>query len=236
MISEPELVGGPAFPDAAPPPPYPMPMPAPEPPRAARPRRPWLWALGGAALASAVWAGGLYAYGTGDDARPGLGGYRMDRDPCTAARLEGLTSAIGPRETGEQAVHGEPLKVVQPALFEWECTVSLKGAKARYEVNIRYTLHKVTDPGPEFEATNADPQLGAGDRIDGVGEMAFAGGAWGENSLTVLDGQAVLTLIVQADDFDEDKGMPRDVPKLDPAAMRTYLVEDMRQLMAALKK
>ncbi|MGW5422629.1 hypothetical protein [Streptomyces sp. NPDC003943] len=231
MISEPELVGGPAFPAAGPPP-----FLAQEPPRTPRARRPWLWALGGAAVASAVWAGGLYAYERGDAAGPDLGGYRTDRDPCKAAKLEGLTSAIGPRETGERAMHQEPYKVEQPALFSWSCSVYLKGKKAPYEVSIDYRLHRVTDPRPEFEALRSDPGgLGGGDWIAGLGDMAYAGGPLGDTSLEVLDGQAELSLNVRAEEIDEH-GIPREVPKLDPAAMRTYLVEDMRQLMAALKK
>ncbi|MGW4160711.1 hypothetical protein [Streptomyces sp. NPDC004788] len=234
MISEPELVGGPAFPDAGPPPYF-----AQEPgrPRTPRARRPWLWALGGAVVASAVWAGGLYAYGHARDAGPDLGGYRTDRDPCKAAKLEGLTSAIGPRDTGDRAVHQEPYKVEQPAYFSWSCSVYLKSGNIPYEVSIDYRLHRVTDPRPEFEALRADPGgLGGGDWIAGLGDMAYAGGPLGDTSLEVLDGQAELSFNVRAEELDEH-GIPRDnVPKLDPAAMRTYLVEDMRQLMAALKK
>jgi hypothetical protein len=232
MISEPELVGGTGFPDG-PPPGRPDVM-GPPPPKPPRPRAPWRWALGGAAVASALWAGGLYAaFGTGDE-MPDLGGYRTDRDPCAVAKLDGLRAALGPRDEDPRERH-EPMKVVQPALFQWECTLNLKGKAGAYRVNINYVLHRVTDPGPEFEAVREDPQLGASDRVEGIGTRAYTGGALGEDSLSVLDGQAVITVIVESDDYDET-GLPKEGPRLDPAALRTYLVEDTRQLMDALKR
>ncbi|MFJ7066810.1 hypothetical protein [Streptomyces sp. NPDC101115] len=232
MISEPELVGGGGFPDPVGPPlPHPPPPAAGERPAAPRARRPWPWALGGAVVASAVWAGGLYAYGP--DGGPDLGGYRTDRDPCQAARLDGLAAAFGPKGVSAD----EPLKVDHPALFEWSCSVTLASKPIMYTLHISYDLHRVTDPGPEFEAVREDPQLlGGGERISGVGEVAYFGGAYEENSLTVLDGQAVLSMSLRpTDGFDEDTDSPVEPPRLDPAAMRTYLVEDMRQLMTALK-
>ncbi|MET9951029.1 hypothetical protein ABZ135_05690 [Streptomyces sp. NPDC006339] len=232
MISEPELVGGTAFPAPAPgstpmaPPPAPPAPPRPEPSG----RRPWLWALGGAVVASALWAGGLAAYDPDD--RPDLGGYRTDRDPCEVAKLEGLTAAFGPKGPAPE----EPLKSDHPALFEWDCSVTLAAKPVPYTLRVGYTLHRVTDPGPEFEARRADPQLaGGGDRVGGIGEIAYFGGAWGDDSLEVLDGQAVLRLVLQADDYDDERGRPIEKPELDPAAVQTYLVEDMQQLMKALK-
>ncbi|MER7518560.1 hypothetical protein [Streptomyces sp. NPDC126499] len=235
MISEPELVGGPDFPAPTPGPAltgplYPPPPGATPPGPPPRTRRPWLWALGGAVAASALWAGGLVAY-DGDD-RPDLGGYRTDRNPCEVAKLEGLGSAIGPKGSAAE----EPLKADHPALFEWHCALTLAAKPVPYTLRIGYTLHRVTDPGPEFEARMADPQLSdGGDRVAGVGEIAYLGGALGDDSLRVLDGQAVLSLTLEADNWDEEKEQPIEVPELDPAAVHTYLVEDMQQLMKALK-
>ncbi|MFD0370331.1 hypothetical protein [Streptomyces sp. NPDC127114] len=233
MISEPELVGGGGFPDpVAPPLPHPPP-PAGQDTAAPRARRPWTWALGGAMVASAVWAGGLYAYERGQDGGPDLGGYRTDRDPCQVAKAEGLAAAFGPKGVSPD----EPLKVDHPALFQWSCSVTLASKPITYTLHISYDLHRVTDPGPEFLAVREDPQLlGGGERISGIGEVAYFGGAYEENSLTVLDGQAVLSMSLQPmDDFDEDTNQPIEAPELDPAAMQTYLVEDMRQLMTALR-
>ncbi|WMX45283.1 hypothetical protein [Streptomyces roseicoloratus] len=237
MISEPELVGGGGFPDPAGPP-LPQPPPAagqdPAGPAGPRARHPWLWALGGAVAASAVWAGGLSAYDRyGQDAGPDLGGYRTDRDPCEVARFDGLVSAFGAKGPAVT----EPRKVDRPALFDWDCTVTLASKPVGYTVDVSYRLHRKTDPGPEFADIMEDPQLGGGgEAVGGVGESAYFGGLYGDNSLRVLDGQAELGLALQpTDDWDEETNLPRELPQLDPAAIRTYLVEDMRQLMAALK-
>ncbi|MFI8961104.1 hypothetical protein ACIGO8_03230 [Streptomyces sp. NPDC053493] len=235
MISEPELVDGTQHPAPVAPLPFPAQEPAREPARDPAPgpgaRRPWLWALGGAVAASAVWAGGLQAY---EKQGPDLGGYRTDRDPCEAGTLEGLTSALGPKKRT-----GEPLKAEHPALFEWDCGLTLAAKPAPYDVSIAYALHRATDPGPEFEATMADPQLNGGSfsRIDDLGESAYVGElSGGDLMVRVLDGRAVLTLSVVADTWDDERNEPVDAPELDKAAMETYLVEDMRQLMAALRK
>ncbi|MFI8518525.1 hypothetical protein ACIGEZ_11975 [Streptomyces sp. NPDC085481] len=238
MISEPELVGGTAFPDALPPLPVDQdqdqdPDPRPRPPRAGRP---WLWALGGAVVASAVWAGGLYAYDRqGEDRGPDLGGYRADVDPCKEARLAGLSSSLGRK--GETT---DPLTQEHPALFRAECVVSLEAKPAAYEVAVTYTLHRVTDPGPEFEAAMNDPLLGVGDRISGVGELAYVREDNGSDmELHVLDGQAVIVFslsLVPIYDAIGPGAEPSEPPELDPAATRTFLVEDMTALMAALKK
>ncbi|MFG3346552.1 hypothetical protein ACGF1Z_15990 [Streptomyces sp. NPDC048018] len=236
MISEPELVGGPDGQGTPRPPVWAEPQPWPQQvpggqPEAPRARRPWLWALGGAALASAVWAGGLYAY---ESRGPDLGAYRTDRDPCRVARFDGLTSAIGPKGPSMS----EPLKVDEPALFQWGCSVSLAKGRARYGASVDYSLHRVTDPGPEFDARMADPQVSElGDRIGGLAEYAYVGeisggGVW----VKVVDGQAEISLTVMPEIWDEKNNRYLESPDLDPAALQTYLVEDMRQLMAALQR
>ncbi|MFJ9581966.1 hypothetical protein ACIRQF_36970 [Streptomyces sp. NPDC101191] len=236
MISEPELVGGPDGPGAPRPQVWVEPQPWPQPapggrPEAPRARRPWLWALGGAALASALWAGGLYAY---ESRGPDLGAYRTDRDPCQVGRFDGLTSAIGPKGPSMN----EPLKVDEPALFQWGCGVSLAKGSARYSASVDYALHRVTDPGPEFEARMTDPQISElGDRIGGLAEYAYVGelsggGVW----VRVVDGQAEISLTVMPEVWDEKRNRYVESPDLDPAALQTYLVEDMRQLMAALQR
>ncbi|MEV6331739.1 hypothetical protein [Streptomyces sp. NPDC051909] len=141
MISEPELVGGPAFPEPGavilpPPPPA-----AQEPPGARRPR-PWLWAFGGAVLASAVWAGGLVAYDryAGTEG-PDLRGYRA-ADPCRAGAFHGLSSALGRREEPST-----PAELDRPALYRVGCSVTLDTEKpVYYSIDVTYTLHRVVDP------------------------------------------------------------------------------------------
>ncbi|MEU6980823.1 hypothetical protein [Streptomyces sp. NPDC046371] len=222
MISEPELVGGTEFPAAL------EPLPA-EPARRG-PRRPWLWALGGAVVASAVWAGGLVAYGRQEDGRgPDLKGYRLGVDPCGRAKLDGLASAFGRR--GEPT---NPITVEQPALYRAQCMVPLEGKPLFYEVQVTYTVHRVTDPGPEFEALLNDP-LEGGEQVSGVGEVAEFTNGGGQTSLRVLDGQAVIELTLSPNLMYDGVGPPPEPPELDPAATRTFLVEDVTALMAALR-
>lgn len=225
MISEPELVGGVEFPAAA--------EPLPFEPKPRGPRRPWLWALGGAVAASAVWGGGLFAYARQEDGRgPDLGGYRLGVDPCGRAKLEGLASVFGRR--GESS---NPITVEQPALYRAECSVVLEGKPVGYQVQVTYTLHRVTDPGPEFEALMNDPLQGSNEQVSGVGEIAeFTDDNAGGMRLRVLDGQAVVELSLSPSLTYDGVGPPPEPPRLDPAAARTYLVEDMTALMAELRK
>lgn len=229
MISEPELVGGIDFPEAVAP--LPVGQSEPKPPRA---RRPWLWALGGAVAASAVWAGGLALYERQDQADgPDLRGYRAE-DPCAEAAFPGLSSAFGRKQESTN-----PLTQDHPALFRAECVVTLDAKPVPYDVAVSYTLHRVTDPRPEFEARMADPLEGVGDRISGVGQLAYVkDNDGGEMELHVVDGQAVLSFTLSPVlTYEEGEDvLPPAPPELDPAATRTFLVEDMTALMAELRK
>ncbi|MFF9843801.1 hypothetical protein [Streptomyces sp. NPDC013740] len=228
MISEPELVGGTDFPEAVAP--LPPQRHEPKPPRA---RRPWLWALGGAVAASAVWAGALAVHERRDEAEgPDLRGYRAQEDPCAKAALPGLTSAFGPKKESTN-----PLTQDHPALFRAECSVSLDAKPTPYDVLVTYTLHRVTDPRPEFEAQMADPLQGGGDRISGVGQLAYVKeDEAGTMELHVLDGHAVVSFSLSPVLTYEEDGPQPAPPELDPAATRTFLVEDMNALLAALRK
>ncbi|MEU7024762.1 hypothetical protein ABZ990_29595 [Streptomyces sp. NPDC046203] len=200
-------------------------------PRRARSRRPWLWAVGGAVVASAVWAGGLFVY---DWAGPGLGGYRTDRDPCRVARLDGLASVLG-SEKGEGS--RPPQKREHSALFRWNCSVRLAGGPGAYDVVIDYELHRKTDPGPELDARMTD--LGY-ERTEGLGDVSYVDGG-GERSITLVvrDGQAVLRMFVMTEGSLADRGSASEddpeAPEVDPDALRTHTFADMRQLMSALK-
>ncbi|MEW2632372.1 hypothetical protein AB0903_12080 [Streptomyces sp. NPDC048389] len=212
---------------------------------APRPSRPgWLWALGGALVASAVWAAGLYAYGFGD---PGLGGYRTSKDLCADAELKGLTAVLGERVGGDSGGWGSE----HESLHESWCYTDLRPPGHVVETDedgseltsfphasLSYTLHMKTDPGPEFEgwvvarsATGDDEPVPLR-RVDGLGERAFIVDeeVGGTSTLHVLDGQAVLTLSVSSD-WDAETGGPlTDVSELEP-----IMVEDMTALMAKLK-
>ncbi|RDG40120.1 hypothetical protein [Streptomyces corynorhini] len=267
MISEPEPVGWPDDGDAersalpAPrtesgtPPPYDGEGPgsggetigAGAPPAGPARRRPWLWALGGAVAASAVWAGGLYAYArTGPD----LGGYAISRDLCLDAELPALTERFGRRGDAGSGVDE------RPSVDRAVCRITLMPAEEREAgqepvpstyatVEVGYTLHKKTDPAPEFDARITDlvPADGARPevrRVPGPGERAYLiidSGLDGVR-LKVLDGRAEFTLEVSTlrlNVVDPTSGESRETEPLDPAGMAPDLVTDMAELMAAVK-
>ncbi|MGW2557681.1 hypothetical protein ACWCXB_00265 [Streptomyces sp. NPDC001514] len=236
MISEPELVGGVDFPA-----PHPADVVAgrddtPKPPR---PPRPWLWAVGGAVLASAVWAGGLYAY---ERIGPDLGGYRVSRNLCKDAELKAV-SAIGKRS------EGSPELDEHPALDDASCNFDIeKTEELLYWVSVSYELHKETDPEPEFDALALPPSVYGenveAERLAGIGERALlltGEGGLGELHLVVLDGQAVVRIDLSAERLVETEGEGEGVVETTPdpvniSDLRTPVIEDMKALIARLKR
>ncbi|MEU0373182.1 hypothetical protein ABZ070_23530 [Streptomyces sp. NPDC006283] len=211
-------------------------------PAASRPSRPaWLWALGGAVVASALWAGGLYVYET---RAPDLGGYRASADLCKDAELKAVSAVLGKRE-GEGYTWGNKHESVDDS----GCSADMRpvGYEAPKDedgvemgsmpsVTVGYTLHKKTDPGPEFEGTVAARHNYFGattklTRIDDLGEHAYIVRDSDSSGITleVLDGQAVLTMAAHSD-WDVDSGEPlTDMAEIEP-----LLVEDMKALMLEL--
>ncbi|MFD7513295.1 hypothetical protein ACFV85_00615 [Streptomyces niveus] len=214
-------------------------------------QRPWVWGLTGVLVTSAVWAGGLWAYNRGG---PDLQGYRVSRNLCLDADLLALSAAIGEKRDPFAAT-GE-----DKALDQAVCTVNLapklppgakkhQGPTVRAYAEITYTLHKKTDPGPQFDASLVHPaDQGAGAEtlklVPDVGERAYlVTRSGGDNpALEVLDGQAVLSLsvgqVVDYDDtdpldpsFDVDQQEVLHLGGLEPA-----MAEDMLALMKRLKE
>ncbi|MGW0120149.1 hypothetical protein [Streptomyces sp. NPDC003327] len=222
MISEPELVDGSGFdaPDVL------TDAPPPRPPRA---RRPWPWALGGALLASAVWAGGLYAYGQKQETGPDLAGYAHVENLCEAAELKALTAALGDR--GQD---GTGFVVNEPEISESSCMVAFGPANSGLSLDITYTLHKVVDPGPEF-AVRAE-QFGVIQAVGGIGERAFFDDQGGEGgTLRVLDGQAEFLLNLNRS-YSEVDGKLVETAPVDLTGIDVPMIQDTLALMAALKK
>ncbi|QGV78801.1 hypothetical protein [Streptomyces ficellus] len=248
MISEPELVGGDG--DAPIPPPYGPPPYGPTPPAGDAPaedlpggggerraRPPWLWALGGVLVSSALWAGGLYAY---QAMGPSLGGYRTSDNLCDAADLPALRAKYGERAEGTDEGQNR-----HEALDQALCSVTLSAAGdddgPGYGIDVTYDLHKVTDPGPEFEpfATGSGWDGWDWKPVEGLGERAlFAQDDEGYAALRVLDGQAVLSMMfsVQAE-YDPDQEDPPPGPDASATrGVKDLMVKDMRTLMAELKR
>ncbi|MFG2342149.1 hypothetical protein [Streptomyces yangpuensis] len=231
MISEPELDGAgetrPAQPAEQ----------AQEPPSRGREaagagaRRPWLWALGGAALASAVWAGGLYAFGE-RLAAPEVS-YRATQNLCLDFEARALSRIAGDlhryrpmnRENDHPAVRGAG------------CSLQNGESVSTLSVRVQVDLHRKTDPGPEFDVPSYDwipAENGEGrteEEVRGLGERAlFLVGPRGISvELKVLHGGAVFTVLATR------TGSEPTTPA-DTAALRSAMVEDARALMTALKK
>ncbi|MFG2980442.1 hypothetical protein ACGFYQ_04190 [Streptomyces sp. NPDC048258] len=194
------------------------------------PRRPWLWALGGALLASAVWAGTLAAQDRFTDA-PRIA-YRHSEDLCKEVPLTAVSGATAKlsRDIPRHAEH--------PALDWSACTYSADHAEGRlyFQADALVQLHKQTDPRAEFGAgpgTGAQlwDSIGIGEleQVPGLGERALLSRQARGPRLQVLDGGAVFTLHVGW--FGEP-----NVPEPDEDAVKAAMIEDMRALMAAVKK
>ncbi|GGX07034.1 hypothetical protein [Streptomyces chryseus] len=241
MISEPEMVGDSAA--------WPQSETATSEDRSPSPRgrRPWLWAVGGAVTASAVWAGGLYAYG------PGAGvdtrGYRVAEGLCAKVKLSALSADLGKRaeDPAEMVDEHSALDKIMCG-YHFESTAKQPpGVSVQYNVEVVLETHKKTDPEPEFEALVNQPSWLDGlpprpEEVPALGEKAFLTGM-GEDEdprLRVLDGGAVLSLEVGAEvgydeDYYEEQGADMEDITPDLSAMPPLMVEDMRELMSVFK-
>ncbi|WP_435974274.1 hypothetical protein [Streptomyces sp. Qhu_M48] len=224
MISEPEYVGGTTFDTVEV-------LTEEKPPRPPRTGRPWLWAVGGAVLASAVWGGGLYAYERKTEPGPDLGGYREVESVCEAAELKALSGVLGKRGSD-----GAGPRMNDPAVHEASCSLSFGSPDSGYDAQLTYTLHKVIDPGPEFAARSRYYNLTT--TLDGIGEMAFFDDRGGEGAeIRILDGQAELALsLYRGYSVDEDGNETGNKDPLDLSGIEVPMSQDMLSLMAALRK
>ncbi|TXS56699.1 hypothetical protein [Streptomyces sp. t39] len=249
MISEPELVGGDPFgaPGSGralggPPPPDALGT-GPEGEVPARRTRPaWLWAIGGAAAASVLWAGGLYGYTA---LGPDLGGYRATGNLCTETELKGASSALGtPRK--EESTHQESRHetldhaycsvYLEPTGYEPDTDEEGNEVWSLPSVDITYTLHRKTDPGPEFDGVVLSRNEGLGRaheprRLSGLGERAYVFEQTGDGVvIEVLDGQATFSLWASGG-VDPETGEQIG----DASDIEALLVDDLRALMERLR-
>lgn len=140
-----------------------MPSPPPGPPGAregtGRGRAGWLWAIGGAVAASAIWASVLFATGSfSDEADPDLAGYGYTGDLCANTSLTPFENAHFKIKASTSAKDANPQHTgaQQNTMDTMSCNVSLEPENAGssdYSSTWMYntvTLHKKTDPAPEF--------------------------------------------------------------------------------------
>ncbi|MFB7980084.1 hypothetical protein [Streptomyces vinaceus] len=195
------------------------------------PRTAWWWALGGAVAASVVWAGVLVAQDRFGDRPPRIA-YRHAEDLCKVKLT--AVSASTTRLAGDYARHEE-----HPALDWAYCAYGAPWGDDRlsYEAEVLVELHKKADPRAEFGAGPTGlggrgamaSSGGEVEQVPGLGERALLTRRVGGSRLEVLDGGAAFSLTVQW------YGRP-DVPDPDEAAVGAAMIEDMRTLMAALRK
>lgn len=233
MISEPEIDGewadGGRAAGAAPA--------EPAEPAAAAPvrNRPWWWALGGAVAASAVWAGVLGLENrSGEQQSPPLA-YRISQDLCRETPLSALARVVGDIAPMSSSLGEGPAR-------DWAyCSYGSHAMDSAaeemvYEAELLVELHKKTDPEAEFAAgPGLAPRLRRGAvqyrEVPGLGERALLTDSVGDQGpqLHVLDGGTVLTLSLKWS-ADPDATPP------DEDAIQAAMVEDVRALMAVLKK
>ncbi|MFG2560583.1 hypothetical protein [Streptomyces sp. NPDC048496] len=218
-----------------------------------RPRRPWLWALGGGVMASALWTAALFLYGVGDRT-PDMHGYRLVQDPCPSIQLKSIGAAIAPRESTTMVESG---LLNHAALDQVQCFVPLRsrawaerpgnGWSIDYSVGITVALHKKMDPGAEFEARRRVTEFGVDpeaklETVADLGDKAYLlTRDDGNSELRVLEGGAVLSLSLsaftqyQSDDHSEaEAGDGPDIPDLSP--YQSAMISDMRDVMSSLKQ
>ncbi|MFJ3878645.1 hypothetical protein ACIPW5_14415 [Streptomyces sp. NPDC090077] len=227
MISEPELEGdwaeAPAAELAGPP----------DRPGRGEGRRParWLWALGGALAASAVWAGVLVVQERSAAAGPPVA-YRHSEQLCGEVPLKAVGAALGGLGVGMPG-HDEG------AALDWSQCYSLGGRDDRmptHEALVLVELHHKTDPEAEF---GSGPALNLNlrrpsvppEQVPGLGERAVFLGEVEAPLLQVLDGGAVFSMRVQWWAGQDGEG-----GDLDENAVKAAMIEDMRALMDRLRR
>ncbi|MFJ3959807.1 hypothetical protein [Streptomyces sp. NPDC090036] len=203
--------------------------------------RPWLWALGGALVASALWAGGLYAYGH-RLAEPEVH-YRVVDDLCAPFAAPVLGELMGGlTETAPQAGGRHPA-------LDWAaCSRSRDRANASagsVDVRAMVELHRKTDPTVEFALDTPSsrwfgPDGEGWESVPGLGEQALVTrDQRGDHlRLRVRDGGAVFTvdvMIFRALGEDGPDPTVTPLPHPDRDVLVAAVVEDTRALMTALR-
>ncbi|MBT2450436.1 hypothetical protein J7F03_25835 [Streptomyces sp. ISL-43] len=204
------------------------------------PRAPWLWALGGVVVASAVWAGALAAQDRFSSA-PRID-YRHSGDLCKEVDLKVLGQTVGRTFEGRQSGEG-----VDPAQDWAYCHVGMRYEKGSvlYATQVLVELHKKGDPAEEFASgpgTTPGTRLNLGERreVPGLGDRAVLDPYYADSGkrLMVLDGGAVFTATVEWYQQTADEGgvVPGGAAGVDEDAIEAAMIEDVRALMAKLRR
>ncbi|MFE6160925.1 hypothetical protein ACFQ7F_18650 [Streptomyces sp. NPDC056486] len=252
----PQPYGQPPGPYGQQPGPYGQPPAPPAPP--AGPRKPtpgWVWGIGGVVVASALWAGALFATGNlgsdgGDDVKADLAGYQYKKNLCDVSPLDAFkkkyeldTDSTATTHYGSQ----------QKGFDQSYCSRQLKDPEAdkdTYTSIYVYSTarwHKATDPAGEFaseqKAYEDQSQKTYGYKtkaVSGIGDEAYL---VTETSGTGKDSLNGMTLAVREGWFTIEMrwsfygGGPDD--KVEPptaSEVEEMLMSDTRAEMDGLKK
>lgn len=158
----------------------------------------WAWGLGGALLASAVWAGGVFGFSgtSGTELR----GYHYVENLC------GTTDIAALRGAGyEISSRGTQYRATTSAVIDtMNCQFSLDNTKntaAGALFSATATLHKKHDFAAEFSAMNAGPVMTADGskieiiRLSGLGDEAYGRVETGPN---IPDGRVIAVSVRDA--------------------------------------
>ncbi|GAA3760251.1 hypothetical protein [Streptomyces tremellae] len=193
------------------------------------------WGLWGALAASVLWGAGLTLYHSGG---PDLGGYGPERDLCLDAPLTALSQVLGgpsmPQATSDET------EAVDSAVCRTDLGPAPAGSPldapddrggTRGLVDLRYVLHRKTDPAPEFDALPEAKSPGSALhllRVPGLGTRAYlVTDSVGDlpPTLRVLDGRAEFTLSVRV--YSSYRGHPAAPSSVRPRYVAAHLVSDV---------
>ncbi|QLH21719.1 hypothetical protein [Streptomyces sp. Rer75] len=148
----------------------------------------WLWALGGAVVASAVWAGVVFATGGfGGAPEADLAGYTYTRNLCASTDLKAIEDA-GYEQKDASGSSSNPRHSASrdPALDSMTCQIDFEPTGASSSdyssewLSTTAGLHRKTNPEPEFEAQyrQYEDQRTSSytykvNEVDGLGDEAY---------------------------------------------------------------
>ncbi|MEU0005644.1 hypothetical protein ABZ079_15490 [Streptomyces sp. NPDC006314] len=179
-----------------------------------------LWAVVGAVVASAAWAGGVFLLGGKGDSAD-LRGYSAPGNMCSSADYASFKDEYTQDDSSPTRT-----ALKDKALDESYCSLSLKKPGSTYAdayLSMQLDLHKKTDPGPEFTANwknygdshkdyDVDPVKGIGDEAYLVSQDTTGGSSSGSRyaTLAVRDGWVTYTMSYSAylSSYDKDKDPP----------------------------
>lgn len=195
-----------------------------------------LWAVVGAAVASAAWAGGVFLLGKDKDSKPDLRGYTVTKNLCKKADLSAFDSKY-PKADDKPTTYTSD----RPTLAQMYCSESPEASDSSSSsysyvyLTVNADLHRENDPAGEF----ADTWKAYGDRgsdpsydykvasVTGFGDEAYLltrdGTKFGSDSgsreviLAVRDGALTFSLSWDAYASSLDDNSVDSMPSLDEA-------------------